>query len=554
MAQHVAAAPADARARPAGPPTPRHARRASTRSHAPEPTMSVTLRRALLLAAATLAACSEPKDMAGWAERAGSRNRIDEKLAALAAARTAPGDKAAAVRPLSELLKQAPRVRAQAAVILGEIGDKAAVQPLVAALDTSAKVERDVNDANVAIASALGALRAREAVPALAKLAGSHDAFAQVAAIDALGQAGDPAAVEPLLARVDDEQGEPFATKKALLALGRLGDARAVPAVVRMLFAERGGVSFFPEAAFAASQIGAPMAAPLVALLTGRDGEVSVWAAGRGIHPAALKAKAAQLLGDVGGPEAVPALLGALGWSGATPESQALVRAFAAESLGRLRSAQAVEPLAAALAKERDTRLRDRYADALVRIGSPAALPALRQAAATGPFVDRIGALQALSQLGGEAERPLFDAAKKLCDDGCAAPARAALAGMDARLVAAKACAGDLTCWTGKLIDGRAEVRDRAALEVARAGGAAQVEPLVAAVVHPVASDADLEARYQAVLALEALDRRAPLGKMGAEVASAIDRMAAADKGRTLTATVDEDALRLSGRLRKGSR
>jgi len=541
MAQSLAAVPAADRTRPAGPPAPTLARRAR-------------LRRGLLLAAALLAACSEPKDVAGWAERAVSRNRLDEKLAALSAARTAPGDKAAAVKPLCELLKQAPRARAQAAVILGEIGDAAAVAPLVAALDTSARVERDVNDANVAIATALGALKAREAVPALARLAAAGDAFAQVAAIDALGQVGDPAAVEPLLARVEDEQTEPFAVKKALLALGRLGDPRAVPTVVRMLYAERGGVSFFPEAAFAASQIGAPMAGPLVAVLSGRDAEVSAWAAGRGIHPAALRAKAAQLLGTVGGPAAAPALLGALAWSGATPESQALVRAFAAESLGRLRATQAVEPLAAALAKERDPGLRDRYADALVRIGSPAALPALRRAAGAGAFAERIGALQAVSQLGGEADRPLLEAAQALCAEGCPAPARGALAGMEARLEAARGCAGDLGCWTGKLADARAEVRDRAALEVARDGGAAQVDALLAAVVRSVATDAELEARYQAVLALDAIDRRAPLGKKGAEVASAIDRMVTGDKGRTLTAGVDEDALRLSARLRRGAR
>ena len=189
-----------------------------------------------------------------------------------------------------------------------------------------------------------------------------------------------------------------------------------------------------------------------------------------------------------------------------------------------------------------------------MRLGSPAALPALRKAAGAGSFADRIGALAALSKLGGEAERPLVAAGAALCAEGCAAPARAELAGMEARLEAAKACGGDLGCWTGKLADGRAEVRDRAALEVARAGGAGQVDALVAAVIRPVATDAELGARYEAVLALDALDRRAPLGKKGAEVASALDRMATADKGRTLTAPVDDDALRLSGRLRKGAR
>jgi len=511
-----------------------------------------------LLALVLVAACSDPKDGAGWAERAASRNRLDEKLAALASARTAltsalPGDRKAALAPLCEVLKQAPRARQQAAVILGELGDPAAVQPLTDAIEAG-KAERDVNDANVAIATALGALGARQAVPALARLAGTSDAFTKVAAIDALGAIGDPAAVDPLLATVGDEQAEPFAVKKALLALGRLGDARAVPTVVRMLFAERPGVSFFPEAAFAGSQLGPAMSGPLVAVLEGRDAELARWAAGHNVHPAALRAKAAQLLGDVGGPEAVPALVAALGYVGDSPEAQLFVRAFAAESLGRLRAAEAVAPLAAALVKERDGDLRERYQDALARIGDPAALPALRAAAGAGPAEQREASLEALSRLGGQAERPLVEAGRRACGEGCPVARARALDGMLARLDAAQACAAEVACWIGKLADGRAEVRDRAALEVRRAGGAAHAEALLAAVARPVETDADLEARFHAVLALDLVARRQPLGAKGAELAVAIDRVLAADKGRTLTAGVNEDALRLAGRLRRAAR
>lgn len=518
-------------------------------------------RPSLLVLLALAAACSDPKDVAGWAERAASRNRLDEKLAALASARavlaagaSSPADRAAAVAPLSEVLKQAPRARQQAAVILGELGERGAVQPLVAAIDASGKAERDVNDANVAIATALGALSAREAVPVLSRLAASRDAFTQVAAIDALGAIGDPAAVAPLLATVADEQAEPFAVKKALLALGRLGDPAAVPVVVRMLYTERPGVSFFPEAAFAGSQLGAPMSAPLVAVLEGKDEALARWAAERKVHPAALRAKAAQLLGDVGGPEAVPALVAALGYVGESREAQLFVRAFAAESLGRLRAAAAAAPLSAALARERDPDLRARYLDALARIGEASTLPALRAAAGVGTAEERELALQELSRLGGEAERPLVEAGRRACGEGCPAARAAALDGMRARLDAAQACRDDVACWAGKLGDGRAEVRDRAALEVRRAGGAAQADALAAAIARPVESDADLVARFHAVLALDLVARRQPLGARGAELAAAIERVVAADKGRTLTAGVNEDALRLAGRLRRGAR
>jgi len=72
-----------------------------------------------------------------------------------------------------------------------------------------------------------------------------------------------------------------------------------------------------------------------------------------------------------------------------------------------------------------------------------------------------------------------------------------------------------------------------------------------AAITRPVETDADLAARYHAVLALDLVSRRQPLGAKGAELAAAIDRVVAADKGRTLTAGVNEDALRLAGRLRR---
>lgn len=504
-------------------------------------------------ALALLTACFDPKDAEGWAERAASRNRTDEKLAALQQARTAPGDRRAAVKPLIEVLKQAPRARAEAALILGEIGDPAAVKPLMEALDLSGKPERDVNDANQKIATALGVLRAREAIGALGKLTGSSDPFTQVAAIDALGAIGDPAGVAPLLAVVNDEQGESFAIRKALLALGRIGDARAIPTIIKMLYLERPGAFFFAEAAFAASQLGAPVSAPLAAVVEGRDAELSRWASSKGVHPAALRAKAAQLLGDVGGPGAIPALLSVLGYTDSEPAAQLFVRVFAAESLGRLRAVQGVAPIGALLARSKDPNARDRYAEALARIGDASALVPLRAAATSGDLDTRDGPLDALSLIGGEAERRLVSAAASRCAAGCPATRKAMFEGMMARLDAAKACAGAVSCWAGKLNDANPAVRGRAALEVGRAGDAGQAGALVEALVRPVQTDAELAARYHAVLGLDWLARRAPLGARAAEPAAAIDKMVAGDKGRTLTAAVNEDALRLAGRLHRAA-
>lgn len=499
--------------------------------------------------------CGEPKDAAGWAKRAASRSRADERIAALEQVRKATGDRRAAVPYLVEILQDAkvPRARGEAAQALGEIGDPSAAAALVAAIDPQER-NRDAVEANRHIAAALGALRAREAVDVLKRLTTSRDGYTQVAAVDALGDVGDPAAVDTLVAIATSGTAEPFTAKKALLALGRIGDAKAAPTVLRMLFEERAGVTFFPEAAFAAAQIGKPMAAPLLAVLEGKDGELQGWARQRGVVPGALYAKAAQLLGDVAGEDAAPALVSKLGYRDAEPQLQLFVRVFAAESLGRLRAREAVKPLAELAAREPDPTARDRYCDALAQIGDPAALPALKAAASGARSWElRRGPLAAISSLGGAAERSEIAAARAACGASCPRAEADALAGMEKSLAAAEACR-DVACWRGKLADGAAAVRDRAALELGRAGGKDDAKALVDAIVRPVDGDDALAARYHAVLALTWIAARAPLGPDGAGYADQLDRTIAQERGRTLTASVNEDALRLATRLRRAAR
>jgi HEAT repeat protein len=268
----------------------------------------------------------------------------------------------------------------------------------------------------------------------------------------------------------------------------------------------------------------------------------------------ALYAKAAQLLGDVGDEKAVAALLRRLSHQDPDPGVQLVVRVFAAESLGRLRAGAAARPLAEAVAREKDPDVRDRYCDALGRIGHPAAIPALRTAAATGGFDLREGPLVALSRLGGEPERSLVASARaRDCAAGCAPAQERSYAGMTARLDAARQCR-DAACWAGKLSDPSAAVRDRAALEVGRVGSAAHAEALAEAIVRQVGGDEDLAARYHAVLALGWIARSGGAGPAGARMADEIDKMIAADRGRSLTAGVNEDALRLATRLRRAAR
>jgi len=510
---------------------------------------------AIALSCALLFACAPPSDPAGWAKLAYKRNRVDEKLHALEMVRKAPGDRRAAVPFLVKILeeKQHPRARAAAALALGEAGDPAAIDPLLKALDTGAK-DRDSIDMDRRIAEALGALRAKEAVGKLGQLTTFPDGFVQVAAVDALGAIGDPAAVETLTVVALDPQGEPFTSKKATLALGRIGDPKSMPTILKLMFVTRGGVSFFPEAAFAASQIGQPMIEPLLTVLEGKDAELFAWAKEQKYPAGALYAKAASVLGDVGDASVVPALVRKLSYTDADAGLQLFVRVYAAEALGRLRAREAVRPLAEVLGRERNPDARDRLCDALARIGDVSALPALK-AAATGGWDSKAGPLTAISRLGGEPERGLIVAAQGACGQGCPAEQKRALAGMLARLDAAKACDAQVTCWAGRLGDASAEVRDRAALEVGRLGTAAEAPALGDAIVRRVDSDEEREARYHAVLALGWIAKKdaGALGAAGGTIAEKIDAMILQDKGRKLVEGVNEDAMRVALRLERAA-
>lgn len=511
---------------------------------------------AAALSCALLFACAPPSDPAGWAKVAYKRNRLDEKLHALEMVRKAPGDKKTAVPFLVKILeeKQHPRARAAAALALGEAGDPAAVEPLMKALDTGA-TDRDAIDMDRRIAEALGALRAKEAVQKLGQLTTFPDGFVQVAAVDALGMIGDPAAVETLTVVAMDPQGEPFTSKKATLALGRIGDPKSMPVILKLMFISRGGVSFFPEAAFAASQIGPSMIPPLLAVLQGRDAELSAWAKEQNYPSGALYAKAASVLGDVGDASVVPALVQKLSYVDADAGLQLFVRVYAAEALGRLRAREAVRPLAEALGRERNPDARDRLCDALARIGDPAALPSLK-AAASGDWDTKVGPLTAISRLGGEGERGTIAAAQSACGAACPAPQKKALAGMFARLDAAKACGNQLTCWAGRLGDASAEVRDRAALEVGRIGTPGEALALGDAIVRKVDSDEEREARYHAILALGWIAKKdtKAIGANGTVISEKINAMILQDKGRKLVEGVNEDAMRLALRLERAAR
>jgi HEAT repeat protein len=108
--------------------------------------------------------------------------------------------------------------------MLARIGDPLAVHGVVPLVR-----HPDPNVAQAAI-EALGQLRHREAVPTLLELL-SSDLWLQLAAIDALGAIGDPAAVGPLVALVPDS----IVAEPAVLALQRIAAPESLDALLNRL-------------------------------------------------------------------------------------------------------------------------------------------------------------------------------------------------------------------------------------------------------------------------------------------------------------------------------
>ncbi|MBW1980689.1 MAG: HEAT repeat domain-containing protein [Deltaproteobacteria bacterium] len=150
------------------------------------------------------------------------------------------------------------------------------------------------------------------------------DPLVRSQAAKALGEIGDPRAVEPLLAALNDQ--EPLIRRQAAEALGKIGDDRAV--------------------------------APLLAVLQRKD------------EAAHVRASAAETLGLLRNPIAVEPLLTALrdqDWN---------IRSRAAQALGNIGDTRAVEPLMAALA-DREAVVRQHLSEALGKIGDPRSRSAL---------------------------------------------------------------------------------------------------------------------------------------------------------------------------------
>jgi HEAT repeat protein len=110
--------------------------------------------------------------------------------------------------------------RGSAALALGRIGDRRAVESLILALADSDTFVRE------SAISALGKLGDPRSVNALCAALNDSNDFVRFDAATALGELKDPRAVEPLIAALKDP--DPEIRGQAAAALGKIGDPKAV--------------------------------------------------------------------------------------------------------------------------------------------------------------------------------------------------------------------------------------------------------------------------------------------------------------------------------------
>ena len=239
---------------------------------------------------------------------------------------------------------------------------------------------------------AVGRLRDRRAVPILVKMVRQAPGApsAPYAAAWALGEIGEPAAVEPLIAAL---QSAPASLRHEVArALGKLDDARAVAPLMDALTDPEADVQ--AKAAEALGALGATEAvAPLCALAVDKDTDANV------------RSAAAKALGQIADLKAREVLVEVL-----AKDANEKVRTEAATSLGTLGDTEAIPPLLDAFLYDPKGAVAETAAMALAGIGGPSAVAALEEAAMSQRSTHRLGAIiAALVEIpGSEAGDALF--------------------------------------------------------------------------------------------------------------------------------------------------
>ncbi|MGH7185374.1 MAG: HEAT repeat domain-containing protein [Pseudomonadota bacterium] len=235
-------------------------------------------------------------------------------------------------------------VREDAAVALGGLRDKRAVEPLIAVLRDS---DRAVREASVAALTAIG----EPAVEPLGACLRDQNLTVQESAAAILASIGDARVADELIAALTSADW--VVRMHAAKALGRIGEARTIPALMPLLQDKVKAVR--EEVSGALARLG-PAAIPvLVEALTHEE-----WLA---------RLHAVESLGKTKSPDAVDPLLRLL-----FNDRDSSLREDAVRALGDIGDARAVEFLLTAM---KEPGLRPLITEALGKIGDRRAVPAL---------------------------------------------------------------------------------------------------------------------------------------------------------------------------------
>jgi HEAT repeat protein len=355
----------------------------------------------------------------------------------------------------------------------------------------------DFDRATIA-AGVLGEMKAADAVDPLIKAAEkplpikSRANSTRIAAIRALVKIGDKKAVPSLMkiltTSADDQ--DFLLNQKAALGLAELRDPQSIPALIKGLFMTGRGTTIFQECRLALVRIGAPAVDPLIQLLDEKNGEIQEMAAKLKFDeatPGVVPHKAAILLGDLRAKKSVPRLIARLHAKAKGDEHRSALIA-----LGYIAEPSGVDAILAVLKDGKAEPVeRSSAADALYLSGDRRAVPALLDIAKNGYVTVggekasdlRASAAIALARIAG---KETFEQFKSICDKESAAQGVFGMA-LD-RMIVAKECDQDLSCYGKKLLDPSWTRAEKAAFAIGFSGNAKQGIPLLLAALKPIAS------------------------------------------------------------------
>ncbi len=298
-----------------------------------------------------------------------------------------------AVPLLAKILRESSDLAAVPAAdeALATIGTDEAVDVLVSVLPRPkgepGKPARPTDAVRAAAARALARIRNPKALPALRKALDDPSLIVRLGAMEGILEMRDREAVPRICAQLGDK--EERIRRFALRVLHQLGDTTCVDRVRQLMFHDPVPTIRASATVTYADLVGEKAIPDLLKLREDMDWSVRLEAAGSlaGLGKPAARALARFLsdtnadvramaitgLGQIGGPEQVPALAKLIADKG---RKNRQVRMAVAEALGSIGGEKGV-PVLAELAADPDPAVRQRAATSLGHVGGPAARKAL---------------------------------------------------------------------------------------------------------------------------------------------------------------------------------